>query len=78
MTTGSSSSGNSTTLISPCTSEDSVDDDITKFVVQLDTMYAYLVKDLDSGQHYRVEEMDQQHGLVTLDNVKDKLAHSYV
>ncbi|OQR81415.1 kinase, partial [Thraustotheca clavata] len=70
MTMGSSS-GNSN-LISPCTSDDSIDDS-TKF--ELDTMAAYLVKDLDSGQSYRVEEIDQQY--VTLEAMKEKLTDSH-
>ncbi|EQC34148.1 AGC protein kinase [Saprolegnia diclina VS20] len=70
MTMGSSS-GNSN-LISPCTSDDSIDDH-AKF--DLDTMAAYLVKDLDSGQSYRVEEIDQQY--VTLEAMKEKLSESH-
>ncbi|KAF0683525.1 Aste57867_24382 [Aphanomyces stellatus] len=47
-----------------------------KFDVGLDVLGGYLVKDLDSGKSYRVEEIDQHYSLMTLDSAKDKLSQT--
>ncbi|CAK4081023.1 unnamed protein product [Aphanomyces euteiches] len=56
-------------------SEDSYDA-YNKFDMGEDLMEGYLVKDLDSGRSYRVEEIDQHYSLMTLDSAKDKLSQT--
>ncbi|RHY89668.1 hypothetical protein DYB37_004129 [Aphanomyces astaci] len=72
MPTGSHSGSNSSSNMS----EDGYDVD-SKYTSGVDVMGGYLVKDLDSGRSYRVEEIDQHYSLVTLDSAKEQLNQTY-